>query len=228
MLRSRIKNNVRVLRSDIVGSYVERWYQEWKPKLKTRIKELRSVQLAALDDQELDKYLLTVVDFLKESTRIHFYLDLPVLAMIAELEYTCHNLLGWDECETMDLLSGLSEKSSEPSRQMAQLAALARSPAVSHLLEHIDEQTTGFLAGADKTFAETFLAYQEEFGCRALNYEFTEPTLAEMPELILSLIRDQISQGYDPSIDILMLEQKRVATQSEARTALLTHSKTDQ
>jgi pyruvate,water dikinase len=42
-----------------------------------------------------------------------------------------------------------------------------------------------------------FEAYRSEYGCRALQYEVANPALAERPELILSLLRDQMAQDAD-------------------------------
>jgi pyruvate,water dikinase len=226
-IRSRIQGAVEVIRSDKVGSLIQRWYAEWKPDLMAGIAQLREVNLAAFSDEELDRHIAAVVAFFQRSLGIHTLTNGAVLVTLAEIAFACRDLLGWDDRKTFDLFSGLSERSSEPSRRLAQLAQMARErPLIRNLLERIDDNTVKRLADADRDFAQAFATYQREFGCRAL-HEVADPTLAETPTLILGLIRDQLVRGYDPAAAPAVLEQKRTATIAEARAALAGRSAQD-
>jgi pyruvate,water dikinase len=99
-------------------------------------------------------------------------------------------------------------------------------PAIRQLLEQIDDHTVNRLAAVDQDFANTFSAYEHEFGCRSLG-EVADQTLAEAPALTLGLIRDQLARGYDPASDIAALEQKRAATIAEAKVLLASRSGQD-
>ncbi len=220
-MRSRIKQMVEVLRSDKPGRFIRRWYAEWQPSLITGITELRDVDVTTLSDEALDEHIAAVIAFAFESADVHFPLHAPLAIILGDLAFTCRDLLGWDEGQTFELMSGLSEKSTEPARRLAELARMAgERPTVRRLLEHIDEDTARHLVDADEEFAAAFAAYQREFGCRALRYEVADPTVAETPAPILGLIRNQMVRSYDPVVAASALEQKRTATVAEARAAL--------
>ena len=223
-LRTRINGCVEVVRSDKVGSYLQRWYAEWKPELTSGIAQLRDIDRTQLSDAELDQHVAAVIAFLQRSLGIHTRINGAVLVTLAEIAFACRDLLGWDDLKTFDLFSGLSEKSSAPARHLAELAQLAHErPRIRTLLEQLDDHTVERLADADRDFAAAFANYEREFGCRAL-HEVAMPTLAETPTLILNLIRDQLVRGYDPAADAAALAQKRAATIAEARTVLASRS----
>lgn len=221
-IRSRIKGAVEAVRTDKAGAYIDRWYTEWKPEQIARIRKLRDVDLAGLSDEGLDSQISDVVSFFERSLDIHALLNGAVIVSLGEIAFVCKNLMGWDDKKTLDLFSGLSERSSAPARRLAELAQMARErPAIERLLnERIDKDTVKHLADVDRDFANAFAAYQREFGCRVLRLELVDPTLEETPELVLRLIRDQLARGYDPAADAALLERKRSAAIAEARLAL--------
>ena len=222
--RSRIKGSMDAVSNDIFGAYVDRWFKESKPQLKARIAELGRVELAKLSNDDLDRAAGEVIRFMEQSADVHFRLNAPTSLLVADLAFACRDLLDWDDKKTVELLAGLSEKSSEPSQKLARLAMMASArPNVRSLFDHIDSNSVARLAEMDREFAEAFKQYMGEFGCRALRYELTEPTLAEKPELVLGLIRDQLAQHYDATGDARALEQKRSAVVAEARKLLQSH-----
>ncbi len=226
-LRSRINQCVAAIRSDKPGRYLERWHGEWRPELTARSTALRAVDFGALDDTALDEHLARVIALLKEGFDIHLLLHSTHALMLAELAFACRDTLGWDDRQTFDLLAGLSGKSTEPARRLAELARMASErPAVRHLLERVENDTVDRLA-VDGEFAEAFADYQREYGCRALRYEFADLTLAETPALILGLIRDQIRRAYDPAAEAEALGQQRTAAVASARAALAGRSDAD-
>ena len=92
---------------------------------------------------------------------------MPYALGIFQLVDFCRSHIGWTPEETLDLLSGLADVASEPGRALAALAALPR--------ESIER-------------ADAFEQFQRYFGCRALDIEVAEPTLAESPHLLNVLI----------------------------------------
>lgn len=220
-MRSKIKGATEVIRSDKASSYIDRWHTEWKPELITDIAKLRNVDLEGLSDEDLDRHIGEISAFFGRSLDIHTCLNFAVLIALADIGFVCRDTLGWDERKVFDLLSGLSEKSSEPARRLAQLAQMARErPAIRNLLEQIDTDTVQRLADADKAFENAFSSYQKEYGARALRVDIADETMAEAPLLILRLIRDQLTRDYDPAAHSAALEQKRLATVAEARNLL--------
>jgi len=220
-LRPRVRSCVAAMRADVPGRLIQRWYEAWLPELTGRIARLRDAELAAYPDTELDRHLGETTALLDDGVHVHMRLHGAIGIALAELAFTCRELLGWDDAQTCALLSGLSAKSTEPSHRLADLAALARArPAVRRLLEHPDAATTRLLPGADAEFACAFAAYQRNYGCRALRYELADPTLAELPELTLGLVRDQLARGYDPRAEVAALAGRRAEAAAAARRLL--------
>jgi pyruvate,water dikinase len=221
------KDRLEAVRSEKAIRFVRRWHEEWQPGLETRIAELRDVNLDSLTDAELDEHIAKVTTLLQEGSNIHF-LFLGLGGILGELVFACRDLLGWDDNKAFDMLNGLSEKSTEPSRRLADLASMVQknSPARS-ILGKIDDNSLERLTEADPQFGTAFHEYMQEYGIRALRYEMADPTLAESPVLVLGLIQDQLVRGYDPTADASALRHKRRTTVEEARAALSHHSSQD-
>jgi len=220
-LRRRLANAVAAVRSDKAGRFVDQWYQQWQPDLATRIAVLRETDLEALNDEELDTHTTRALALLHEGIDIHFLLHGALMPILAELAFACRELLGWPDEKACELLVGLSATSTEPAHRLAELAGLAtRRPEVRRLLGEVDGGTAGRLASTDPDFAKAFAAYQGEFACRALRYELADPSIAEMPELTLRLLADQLARGYDPAADAAALTHRRVTAATRARAAL--------
>lgn len=228
-MRSKIRGAIAVVRTDKAGSYIERWHAEWKAELTASIAKLRDVDLAALSDEKLDRHIDEVVSFFRHSLDVHTRLNFAVLIALADVGFVCRDFFGWDERKIFDLFSGLSEKSSEPARQLAGLTQMARErSAIGELLERMDHAAVHDLANVDKDFSDAFSVYQKKFGARTLRVEVVDATLAEAPRLILRLIRDQLVRDYDPAAHSAALEQKRIATVAEARKLLAVRSAREQ
>ena len=218
-MRARIKRATEFVNNNEVEVLVERWHNEWYPELSKRIVELRDVDLAQLSDEELDTHLTHVIDLIMRGAEMHFTLGGVNPFVLYELVTTVQELLGWDEPHTMELVAGLSTKSTEPSRKLAELAQMVRArPAVRDLIERAS--TFDEIAKVDAEFAAVFNKYLKEYGCRGLAFDLNEPTIAESPALVLGWLRDQIANNYDPEADAAELAKKRDAAQARARAEL--------
>ncbi|MFC2014002.1 PEP/pyruvate-binding domain-containing protein [Chloroflexota bacterium] len=220
VIQDRMKKCIEAIRSDRVGHIMRLWYGEWKPSLIARIAELRDIDLHGLTDSALDEHIGALVSFFRESSVYHHRL-FSVGVPLATLAFACRDMLGWEDAETMELLSGLSEKSNEPTHRLAELVQMAvERPTVRTFLEKGDYTNADRLGKVDPEFATAFGAYQHEFGYRSLQMTFCEPTLAEKPALILGLIRDQLVQSFDLTATRAALDEKRTAALDKARAAL--------
>lgn len=227
-IHNRLKNAARALHDDTAGQYVQRWHSEWRPGLKVRMQVLRSVNLPALSDGELDRQLTTLLGFIRECWDIHMKVHGGLMLLLGELAFACRDLLGWDDRQMLELLRGLSEKSSEPARRLAALAQMVRErPPVLDLLDRLDARAVERLAEVDREFADAFAAYLKEFGGRALRYEVAELTLEETPALLLKLLRDQVLRGHDPYALASSLEEQRQEAVARARAVLADRSPED-
>jgi rifampicin phosphotransferase len=201
-LRNRIRACRDAIRSDRSGQDIERWYEDWRPQLAGQLRDLADVDLPSLSDAELDAHLGVLDRMVEHCFRVHFLLHGAMMMILAEFAFACRDLLGWDDQRTFALLNGLSAKSTEPSLQLANLSRIAaESPSVRPMLDQLDALDAADVCAADPVFADAFTSYMRYYGCRALGMEFLEPTLAEMPDFLLRLVRDQVLRGYDPASD---------------------------
>ena len=220
-IRSRIAGCVQAVRTDKPGRYIRQWYDQWQPELQKELAELLAIDLTTYTDEALDEHIDEIIAFITNAANIHLILHAPITIALAELTFTCRELLGWDDRETLELVTGLSKTSTRPGRQLAELAGMARErPAVRDLLSNIDGDAADHLNETDEEFAGAFAAYQKEFGARALRYEVADPTVAETPALVLAMIRDQVDRDYDPTAQASALAQERAEVVDRARTAL--------
>ena len=218
-LRRRVKACVAAMRADLSGRLVRRWYEEWQGEFDRRIAELRDVGLTELTDSELDAHLTGMLELVDHGVEVHMAMHGAVEITLAELAFTCRELLGWDDARMCDLVAGLSEKSTEPSRAIARLAELAHErPGVRRLL--LDRAAVDDVLAQDEQFAAAFAMFVRTHGCRALRYEVGEQNLDERPDLVLGLVAEQIAAGFDHVETDVMLATLRERTAADARSRL--------
>jgi len=186
------------------------------------IARLRDVDLPALFDEELLDHVEEARELMATGLLIHMRLHGAVTPILYELVQVCEEVLGWDMARSMDLVSGTSYKSTEPSRRLWELAELARNrPEVRSLLGYRGGDVLGRLETADHEFTERLTAYLHEYGCRALGHTtLGQVTLGENPALVLDMISGQIERGYDPTQDLEANAQKRAEALRRGETLL--------
>jgi phosphohistidine swiveling domain-containing protein len=221
MMRARLKRAREAVRTDKAGRFVRQWYEQWLPEVEAQIGELRDTDLLHLSDPTLIQHFEGLFAFLTHTLEIHQPLVFSVNLILYQFVSACRELLGWDESQAFEMLTGTSYKSTEPARRLNQLAQMARErPALRKLLEQVDERSVDRLPDVDREFAEAFNSYQRIYGCRSIRTGIMDPTLAERPALSLSLIRGQIMRGYDPALEKEELKQKRSNKAAKARAML--------
>jgi rifampicin phosphotransferase len=167
VLRRKVKTATEAVRSDRFGGYLDQWYEQWRPELVAGIADLRAVDPPGLDETELARHLDEVLALAQRAWETHFILHGVNAYILADLAFTCRDVLGWDDGRALELLSGLSNASTTPAERIADLAAVARNrPAVRALVE-AEVVDPDRLAAADPEFAAAFAAYQDEFGFAA-------------------------------------------------------------
>ncbi|WP_152364240.1 PEP/pyruvate-binding domain-containing protein [Microlunatus speluncae] len=226
-MRTRIRTCLAAVRDDTAGALIQRWYDSWRPEFVDRVARLREADLTACTDEQLDRHLARTLACYDDGDLVHFRLHAAIVLQLGDLHFTCEELFGWDTVGSLALVSGLSTRSTEPGRRLAELAELARSrPEVRRLLERADPPAE-LPAGLDADFAREFTRYQHDIGCRGLRYEVAEPTLAEVPRLTFGLIRDQLATGYDPAAEDAATAARRDAAIAAARQLLAGRSDAD-
>ncbi|MDT8910097.1 PEP/pyruvate-binding domain-containing protein [Amycolatopsis sp. PS_44_ISF1] len=206
-VRARARKVVEAARADRPGEIVDRWYAEWLPGLRAAVAEVRAVALGALSGPELVAELDRRVELAHEAQRLHFLVGGVSSMVWGELGVVCRDRLGWDAAGILPMLTGLPGKAAEPARELARLARLAaRDP--------------GVLREPAGDFAEAFETYLVEYGQRCLGADLAEPSLAEQPRLVLSLISDQLDAGTDPAAASVAAVAEREETVAKARAKL--------
>jgi phosphohistidine swiveling domain-containing protein len=202
-VRKRLRDAEKAIRDDVPGSLIRRWYEEWQPGFDARGRALRAVRLTDLDDGALADHVRAVTELIADGFDVHFRLHGAIAVTLADLCFTCRDVLGWDDAQALALVSGTSTTSTRPARALADVAAKA-GPQVRELVR--TGAPVDVVMAADAGFAESFRSYVEEYCCRVLAYEIAEPSLEERPELVLALVRDQLTAGFDPAA---MQEERR-------------------
>jgi pyruvate,water dikinase len=216
-MRRRVEKMKEAVRSDLMGKYGEAWRNEWRPEYIRRRNELVAVDLKAISDEQLYSHLSAVLDYNRYVMEIHFRYIHPISFDLGYFGVLCQDHLKWDSQRTLNLLGGLSSSDSEPGRRMAALANHARAnPSLAAAIKQ--SIRTGSLEdalSADSFFSKEFRAYLNDFGGATTGYDWSYPTLAEMPVELLRLIDAQMSMSYDPSKVSLELQRRRAAGEEE-------------
>ncbi|MGH2454741.1 MAG: PEP/pyruvate-binding domain-containing protein [Candidatus Limnocylindria bacterium] len=221
-IRRRIGAARQAVASDLPMTVIRRWVGEWRPEHEEEMARALAVDFGSFSDDELAAQLDHRIAVFGHPA--HVVVAVAYWILVYEVAETCRELLGWDTAKTLTLLEGLSTTSTEPARQLADLAQLARStPAIRELLTKVDEKTPGQLTDADPEFARAFSDFVEATGHRTLRYDVIEPTLAETPHVLLRLVADQLELEFSPELAAEKALRRRNATADEARRRLASH-----
>ena len=197
--RRRMRTARRAMRDDLAGLMFRRWHDEVAPSLRARIAELRDTDRTLLTEVELVDHLDAAATLARDAIRTHFMMSIPYEFGTADLVFTCRNLLGWTDEQALELVAGLSEASSAPAHELRRLSRL-------------DED--------DPAFDEGLARFQREYGCRALELELSQPTLAESPEIISATLERLRALDYDPDQEARDLATRRADAAARARASL--------
>ncbi|HZD24188.1 MAG TPA: PEP/pyruvate-binding domain-containing protein, partial [Acidimicrobiia bacterium] len=225
-IHRRTKAARRALAADLPATIIRRWNDEWRPTHQEEIVRALAVDLISLSDEELAVQLDHRIEVVSHPA--HVAVAVAYWILVYQLAEACHELMGWDTAKTLTLLQGLSTVSTEPARQLAELAERARSkPAIRELLSSVDEDTPARLAEVDPEFSRAFTHYVEANGHRSVRWEVIDPTFAEKPHILLRLVADQIEAGFSPDQAAEEARQRRSRAADEARRLLATHPEPD-
>lgn len=198
--RRRARAAEKAIATGLGDQFLERWHTEWRGAFQRDAEELRRVALGPLSDDALLAHLDRLKDFLDRGELLHFRLHLPYALTLYELSSTCEELLGWDNLAVLTLLTGSSQASSEPGRELEVLALrFASDPAALRALEGAGDDVITRLQEASPEAASAFAEYLDRYGHRTVGYDPGEPTLFECPALFAGLLRDCVHGGRDIS-----------------------------
>jgi phosphohistidine swiveling domain-containing protein len=204
---------------------LDSWEHEWRPAFVAEIAELRSVDLASLDDNAVLDHLDRLKDLLRRGLSLHFRLHAPHALAVYELGVVCKELLGWDVTRALGLLTGTSVASSQPGRELHDLAErIAADPAA---LRAVNDEREDLLSGLRRSApwaAAEFDDYLERYGHRTISYDPGDPTLFERPHVVAGMLAEQVRTVSSPASSEAGSQPDAVA---EARTQLAGRSEQD-
>jgi len=221
-MRQRLQTAIEAVRTNKGRQMIDRWYEQWQPDLNQRVTRLGNVDRAGLADGDLLDHLEAAVALFDDGILSHIFVHSALMVETYGLAVASRDLLGWDDHKMLEMLAGLSDRSSEPARELAKLARMVENrPQVRRLLDDITEDTPQRVAVVAPEFAAAFEAYQwSPSGFRALSRDVADPTLADQPTLLLRLIVNQMETGFAPSTVDTANGERRDELVAEARTIL--------
>jgi pyruvate,water dikinase len=219
MFRKRLAQCKRAMRTRADVKLINRWFDEWRPGLIADIARLRRVNISAMTDAELSAHVAELREWAFDAFDVHFMLTSPYTFAIARLSFFCRDYLGYDDLQVLRLLSGLSEASSEPAIALAALADRIRTDGSLRdaVLAAAPADVPGVLRASTSDIAAAYDDYVHRYAFRALRYEVVEKTMDEDPELVATLVQDQLRHPAD-----VRTEQEQLARErAEAKAAAL-------
>ncbi len=187
-----------------IEAILDRWDRDGRPAAAQRTRELRTVELAGLDDVTLVQHLEAVLEHVETVAEAHFELTFAgVYIPTGRLGLLVEELLGWEAFDIITLVSGYGDASTEHGRAIEQLSADLGPEEVGAALS--DPST---LAG--RPAVERYL---EGYGYR-VNAELARTTEAEDLALVADHLRRQAAspvERRDPKVAAHQAEQRALA-----------------
>lgn len=190
--RRRSKQSVTAIDERFWLQEFARWESEWKPKLQEVNRRLGNVDVADLDDDELAAHLGRVWEHVEWAATLHFRLHTSDLAPIGRL-LVAGTDWGLDPGEVMTTFAGYSPATSAPSRALAAIADEVELDSKAAAVDSLDD-----VRGVSARAAQLLDDYLAEFGNRVTTgYDIRNRTLIELPDVILSSIRNAARPDLD-------------------------------
>ncbi|MBA8827516.1 pyruvate,water dikinase [Saccharopolyspora lacisalsi] len=189
----RVGKLVEAVRTDSATTVVERCYDQWLPNIERQLHQLREVDPAKLTDADLVSHLDTVHSARERALDIHFTANGAQMFLLGQLGTYCDELLNWDAHQVLMLLDGVPSKTTEPGEQLAELAGKAvEQPRLREVLTGSDTVDLEQLEREDAEFVDELNDFLLNYGQRTTSFDIDQPTLAERPNLVLSMLADHI------------------------------------
>jgi phosphohistidine swiveling domain-containing protein len=183
--RKRTRTAAKTLADRPWNEIVVRWDREMRPDLSRRNRGFQAEQPGELDDVQLADHLRRLLDHIRETTELHFWLHGHDLGPIARYLHAC-TTWGLEPTDALDALAGASPSTARPVEQLAALRAEVESQGVDPAgLASLDELRA--VSGGAAAKLDEYLA--ERGDMLVTGYDFTALTLRELPGLVLGGLR---------------------------------------
>ncbi len=199
-LRARCRAARAALHPGVADGLFDRWASQWRPELLAHAERLRVLDVTAMSDAELDAHLAETVELLRRGLEIHFRLVPPYAVAIHGLVVACRELLGWDAVQALELLTGLSPATSEPTRELSAVAELiGDTEAARAVLSAPGGDVRQRLREVDDKAGAAFDAWCDRYAVRVLGEDPGAATLAEQPAMLAGLLDAELARAAAPT-----------------------------
>lgn len=175
---------------------VAKWDAEWKPAITRQNKELQSVDMTALTDDELRAHLRRCFDAVSRAVTQHHSLNATAMLPLGDFLVHAKEWTGAAPSEVLPLFRGASRVSQGAAEELDALAkAIANHPDATMLLAGDDPAATiDALVKRTDAVGDAARRYVDVVGVRiATGYDLADLTVAEMPALLVENIRAFVS-----------------------------------
>jgi pyruvate,water dikinase len=188
-MRRRVAAAKRMVASGTFQRWADEWHDHDRDAMGRRGAELRSVDLTALDDSALLAHLDRCVQLVRDGTRIHFRLVMPLFKALHRLHEVVSDELGWSDAEIFRMLAGHSPATRAADEALDALRGRMRAvPGAAEALESAPRRSVEVLATLDEALAADVAGWVEEHGWAMVNYDAGAPVLAERPATLTKLL----------------------------------------
>jgi rifampicin phosphotransferase len=200
-VRKRIKTISEVWKTKRWREDVARWDNEWKPAIAKENRELQSVDVRALNDEQLVAHLKKTIDAATRAVYRHHSLNATAMLPLGDLLVHVREWTGLGPSEVLPLMRGASKVSLGASDELEALAKALRADGQWNPGSDPQAAVDALLARNDAA-GEAMRRYMDVAGVRvATGYDFADMTLAEMPEVLIENIRSAVAGTASASAD---------------------------
>ncbi len=186
--RARLKTAAVSARDDLPLRFIEAWEQGGRDRIRSRTKELRSVDVTFLSDQELAEHVAQIRAHSYDCGVEHFKLVFGGWVLVGQLGMLANELADWKPDRVIDLVQGYGD------------ATRAEGEALSAVCEAVslDPEARATIEGSGDLRVHTGAAgralrrFLDEYGHRTHD-SMTRPTWAEDPTPVFALIKSRLA-----------------------------------
>jgi pyruvate,water dikinase len=196
-VRRRVRRAESVFRDRIWRQDVDRWDNEWRPRLTARAQRLLAEDLTTASDGQLAQHVREAAELLRDAAFIHHRLNFCALLPVGDFLSHAMEWTGMSPGELLQAMRGLSPVSAGAQEELARLRqALVDAPDALSLLNSglpDAEILTELQARGDEVGA-AMRAYVDVVGLRILGgYDVADRHAREHPDMMLKVIRAAVS-----------------------------------
>jgi pyruvate,water dikinase len=208
-MRRMMRTAAEMWASDLSTQVADEWDNGGRVAMRTRTRELRDVDRAALDDPGLIAHLTDVLEHLQAASDVHARLwGLGTAMPSGHLGVICERLLGWGPTQTLRLLQGFTDVADAADDLDALADVLAGDPQALRLLR--DDPAA--IVDDPGPAGDALRAHLERHGHQMVGMDLGHPTWAEDPRPLLAMVTARLNRR-----DVIREDARDAAREAEHR-----------